>query len=63
VVIAKKDSSISSATTEEVVEETLCFGWIDSKGNTVDAERYKLWLAPRRPKSGWSAVNKRRPSA
>ena len=41
-VIAKEDSSISSATTEEVVEETLCFEWIDSKGNTVDAERYKL---------------------
>jgi hypothetical protein len=45
---------------EEAVEEALCFGWIDSKGNKLDDERSMLWFAPRRPGSGWSKPNKER---
>ena len=43
---------------EEAVEEALCFGWIDSKGNKLDEERSMLWFAPRKPKTGWSKPNK-----
>jgi len=42
------------------VEEALCFGWIDSKPRTLDDERSALWFAPRKAKSGWSALNKSR---
>lgn len=42
------------------VEEALCFGWIDSKPNKLDAERSMLWFAPRKPGSGWSRANKER---
>jgi uncharacterized protein YdeI (YjbR/CyaY-like superfamily) len=45
---------------EEAVEEALCFGWIDSKGNKLDAERSMLWFAPRKPGTGWSRLNKER---
>jgi uncharacterized protein YdeI (YjbR/CyaY-like superfamily) len=45
---------------EEAVEEALCFGWIDSKPNKLDDERAMLWFAPRKPGTGWSAVNKAR---
>lgn len=45
---------------EEAVQEALCFGWIDSKGKKLDEERTMLWFAPRRPRTGWSAVNKAR---
>jgi uncharacterized protein YdeI (YjbR/CyaY-like superfamily) len=45
---------------EESVEEALAFGWVDSKANTLDAERSMLWFAPRRPGSGWSRPNKER---
>jgi uncharacterized protein YdeI (YjbR/CyaY-like superfamily) len=45
---------------EEAVEEALCFGWIDSKGNKLDDERSLLWFAPRKPKTGWSKLNKER---
>ncbi|MBD1915419.1 MULTISPECIES: YdeI/OmpD-associated family protein [Cyanophyceae] len=45
---------------DEVVEEALCFGWIDSKGNKLDDERTMLWMAPRKPDTGWSALNKKR---
>ncbi|RMF63317.1 MAG: hypothetical protein D6742_17895, partial [Cyanobacteria bacterium J069] len=42
------------------VEEALCFGWIDSKPNKLDAERTMLWFAPRKPGTGWSKLNKDR---
>jgi len=45
---------------DEIVEEALCFGWIDSKPNALDDERSMLWLAPRKPKTGWSRLNKAR---
>lgn len=45
---------------EDVVGEALCFGWIDSTGRILDETRAMLWLAPRRPRSAWSAKNKAR---
>ena len=45
-------------TYEESVEEALAFGWIDSKGRTLDDERSMLWFSPRKPGSGWSRPNK-----
>jgi uncharacterized protein YdeI (YjbR/CyaY-like superfamily) len=45
---------------EDVVEEALCFGWIDSLGRTLDHERKMLLLSPRKAGSGWSKVNKER---
>ncbi len=49
-----------SLTYDDAVEEALCFGWIDSVINRLDAARYKQLLTPRKPGSGWSALNKRR---
>ena len=45
---------------EESVEEALCFGWVDSKGNKLDDERSMLWFAPRKKGSGWAKTNKER---
>lgn len=42
----------------EAVKEALCFGWIDSKVKALDAERYMQIFTPRKPKSGWSQLNK-----
>ncbi len=44
----------------EIVEECLCFGWIDSRTRKLDDERYELRLTPRRPGGTWSALNKER---
>lgn len=60
VITYKKGSGGPRLPYEEVVEEALCFGWIDSKGGTVDAERTKLLVTPRKPGSGWSRPNKER---
>jgi uncharacterized protein YdeI (YjbR/CyaY-like superfamily) len=44
----------------EAVEEALCFGWVDSRGEVLDERRSRLYFAPRKPSSGWSASNKER---
>ena len=45
---------------EDVVEECLCFGWIDSRIRKLDEDRNALRLTPRRPGGTWSALNKDR---
>jgi len=47
-------------TYEDAVEEALCFGWIDSLMRPIDARSYRQLFTPRKPKSNWSALNKRR---
>lgn len=45
---------------EDIVEECLIFGWIDSTVQTFDEQRSGLRLTPRKPTSVWSAPNKQR---
>jgi uncharacterized protein YdeI (YjbR/CyaY-like superfamily) len=47
-------------TYEAVVEEALCFGWIDGLVHTLEDGRQAHLLTPRRPGSGWSRSNKDR---
>ncbi|WP_224823850.1 YdeI family protein [Cognatishimia sp. MH4019] len=44
--------------TEEIIEELLCWGWIDSVVGKLDAIRTMIRISPRNPKSNWSAFNK-----
>lgn len=43
---------------QDLNEECLCFGWIDSKPGRVDESRSALLCTPRKAGSGWSKVNK-----
>jgi uncharacterized protein YdeI (YjbR/CyaY-like superfamily) len=45
---------------EVVVEEALCFGWVDSLPRKLDERRSMLLLSPRKPGSAWSRINKER---
>ncbi len=45
---------------DDAVEEALCFGWIDSIVKKIDADRYAQKFTPRKEKSKWSALNKKR---
>ncbi len=47
-------------TYDDIVEEALCFGWIDSTARGLDDQRSMLMMAPRKRKSVWSALNKAR---
>lgn len=44
----------------DIVEEALCFGWIDSLPRALDESCTMLLLSPRKPDSNWSKLNKDR---
>lgn len=44
----------------DAVEEALCFGWVDSRPNAIDDERFMQLFTPRKGKSPWSKLNKAR---
>lgn len=45
---------------EVIRDEAICFGWIDSRIAKLDADRSLLMVSRRKPRSGWSKVNKER---
>jgi uncharacterized protein YdeI (YjbR/CyaY-like superfamily) len=56
----KKDSGKSRVSYNDAVEEALCFGWIDSIMKPIDEDKYMQKFTPRKIKSVWSALNKKR---
>jgi uncharacterized protein YdeI (YjbR/CyaY-like superfamily) len=61
--VYKKHTGVKSLTWPEIVESVLCFGWIDSQKRTIDEDRYKQRLTPRRARSKWSKVNREKAEA
>ena len=45
---------------DDIVEEALCVGWIDSQPRSLDQHRSQRLLTPRRTGSNWSRLNKAR---
>src|SRR5579859_4246553 len=43
-----------------IVEEALCFGWVDSVPGKVSGTQAKLYVSRRKPTSAWSKANKAR---
>ena len=60
IVYRKKSSSLDDPVYDDLVEEALCFGWIDSQSRRVDDDRMMQWFSPRRKGGLWSALNKQR---
>ena len=56
----KKNSEKPTISYEEAVEVALSFGWIDSKVNALDMQRYMQIFTPRKSGSIWSKLNKQR---
>lgn len=56
----KKGTGRPSITYPELVDQLLCFGWIDGVRRSVDEESYAQRVTPRKRGSTWSAVNLRR---
>lgn len=46
----------------DIVDQCLCFGWVDSLPRTKDDTRSMLYISPRKPSSHWSLVNKEKVS-
>ena len=56
-VIYKKGVREGGLTLDEAIEEALCYGWIDGKLKSLDAEKYSLRFSPRKANSIWSISN------
>ena len=54
----KKKAGKPSVAWSDVVDEALCFGWIDGMRKSVDEESFVQLVCKRKPKSGWSKINK-----
>lgn len=57
--IFKKHSGVLSVTWDDVVVESLCWGWIDGIKKSVDDQAYLQRITPRKSKSNWSKKNRK----
>jgi uncharacterized protein YdeI (YjbR/CyaY-like superfamily) len=58
--LAKKDAPEPSVTKAEAIDGALCHGWIDGQLKPFDAHWWLIRFTPRKPRSKWSEVNRRR---
>jgi uncharacterized protein YdeI (YjbR/CyaY-like superfamily) len=56
----KKHTGRPRVSYNDAVEEALCFGWIDSLVHTIDDEKFAQKFTPRKDRTRWSELNKRR---
>jgi len=56
-VFKKRASGKQAITYQEALQEALCYGWIDSRVKTLDAERFSVRFTARRPESPLSERN------
>ena len=56
-IVTTKRAAGGTVTWNDVVEEALCVGWIDSVPRKVDEARTSVLVTPRKPRSKWSAKN------
>ncbi|MFN0247912.1 MAG: YdeI/OmpD-associated family protein [Kofleriaceae bacterium] len=53
----KKSSGKASIDWSQAVDEALCFGWIDGRGQGLGPTAWMIRFTPRRPTSIWSKIN------
>ncbi len=56
--IFKKNTGIASVTWDDVVIESLCWGWIDGIKKSIDEHAYLQRITPRKARSSWSKRNR-----
>ena len=58
--IAKKGSEIDTVSYAQALDVALCYGWIDGQKASFDENYWLQRFTPRRPRSKWSKVNRRK---
>lgn len=56
--VYKKGSGIQSVSWDDIVTESLCWGWIDGIKKSIDDIAYLQRITPRKAKSSWSKRNR-----
>jgi uncharacterized protein YdeI (YjbR/CyaY-like superfamily) len=54
----KKSDPLRYLAYGDIVDELLCFGWVDSLPRKLDETRSMLLISPRKARSNWSKVNR-----
>ena len=60
VVFTKKGAKKPSMEYQAALDQALCYGWIDSIIRRIDDRRYARKFTPRRARSVWSEINRKR---
>lgn len=58
--LRKKSASPAGLTKAEAIDAALCHGWIDGQLDKYDDDYWLVRFTPRKARSKWSQVNKRR---
>ncbi len=54
-----KTKAVATLSSNDALEEALCFGWIDGQMKSIDDTKYRKYFAKRRAVSVWSEKNKK----
>jgi uncharacterized protein YdeI (YjbR/CyaY-like superfamily) len=57
---AKKTATSATLTKPEAIDLALCHGWIDGQIDKYDEMHWLVRFTPRKPRSKWSALNRKR---
>jgi uncharacterized protein YdeI (YjbR/CyaY-like superfamily) len=56
----KRHTGVASMPYDDLINEALCFGWVDSLVKRLDDSCYAIKVTPRKPTSKWSDINRKR---
>ncbi|MFM5955079.1 MAG: YdeI/OmpD-associated family protein [Novosphingobium sp.] len=57
---AKKSADFATVSKAEAIDAALCHGWIDGQLDKYDAQSWLIRFTPRKAKSKWSQINRKR---
>jgi uncharacterized protein YdeI (YjbR/CyaY-like superfamily) len=57
---AKQGAPEPTVSKSDAIDCALAYGWVDGQLGGIDAHYFKTRFSPRRPKSAWSQINRRR---
>jgi uncharacterized protein YdeI (YjbR/CyaY-like superfamily) len=60
--LAKKGAPERTLTRSEAIDAALCHGWIDGQLDAYNDHSWLIRITPRKPRSKWSELNRRRAS-
>src|SRR3990167_4363733 len=58
-ILHKKHTGKGSSSHRELMEEAICFGWIDTTIKRIDEDRYIRYFAKRNKNGKWSKATQR----
>ena len=56
----KRHTGVASMPYDDLINEALSFGWVDSLVKRLDDSCYAIKVTPRKPTSKWSDINRKR---